>query len=593
MIRRLVVAALIAAVILLAAGGCVSLPRGGSVQAGPLQQQTNEEPPVVFTPDGPYPGESPAAIVRGFMSAMEATPVSTVVARQFLTSESSTTWVPEKATIVYRSQAPTVTKKGEVDVDLEDVTELDNRGEWLGDPTRGKGLHYHFHLERQKGQWRISHPPDALIVSRTHFESLYQQYFLYYFDKTTQVLVPEPVYLPGGEQVTTLLVQGLLRGPDQDLLGTERTYIPSGTKLSDISVPVSHDGVADVPLSQDILGLDDQHLTLAFAQLAWTLKQVSGVERMRITVDGSPLDLSSQGPDVPVDTWSEYDPAVEWATQALFGLRAGKVVIILDGHEHRVSGVFGALKLGVRSIGVDLSAQHIAAVTNDGTTVLSGDRNRIPGTLPTKHDVRTIYSGGTDVLRPSFDLYDTIWLVDRTSDGARVSVVHDGKLRALDVPGISGTHVKRFVVSRDGTRLIAVVHGKHRDLVLESRIRRDHSGKVRGVLKAVRLPLRAQHVREIRDIAWRTPAAVAVLTGPSPGSSQVLVLSVDGSEAGGDVATDAQLFADHANRLVTSPLPGAPLYIGTKDGQLFSLAPNGRWTGAGIRAGLGSPTFVG
>ncbi|MGH3445650.1 MAG: LpqB family beta-propeller domain-containing protein, partial [Nocardioidaceae bacterium] len=176
---------------------------------------------------------------------------------------------------------------------------------------------------------------------------------------------------------------------------------------------------------------------------------------------------------------------------------------------------------------------------------------------------------------------------------AAVSVVHDGKLRGLDVPGISGADVKRFVVSRDGTRLIAVVHGKRNDHLLETRIRRDHSGRVHGLSKAVRLPLRAEHVHEIRDIAWRTPTALAVLTGPSPGSSQVLVVSVDGSEVGADVAMDAQLFADHANRLVTSPLPGAPLYIGTTDGQLFSLSPDGRWTGAGIHAGLASPTFVG
>ncbi|MGH3444490.1 MAG: LpqB family beta-propeller domain-containing protein, partial [Nocardioidaceae bacterium] len=410
MTRRRLLAVLLATMVLLGASGCVSLPRGGSVQAGPVQPQTEEQAPVVFTPDGPSPGDSPAAIVRGFMSAMEATPVSTFVARQFLTSESSNTWVPEKATIVYGSQAPSVAKKGGVDVALEDVTKLDGRGEWLGDPTHGKGLRFRFDLKRQKGEWRISQPPNALIVSRTHFDSLYQQYFLYYFDKTTQVLVPEPVYLPRGAQVTTLLVEGLLRGPDQDLLGTERTYVPAGAKLADISVPVSHDGTADVPLSEGILGLDDQHLTLAVAQLAWTLKQVPGVERMRITVDGSPLDVSSQGSDVSVNTWSEYDPAVEWATQALFGLRGGRVVMLLDGHEHHVSGVFGTLKLGVRSIGVDLSAQHIAAVTSDGTRVLSGDRNRIPGTPPTRHDVKTIYSGGSDVLRPSFDLYDRIWL---------------------------------------------------------------------------------------------------------------------------------------------------------------------------------------
>jgi hypothetical protein len=31
----------------------------------------------------------------------------------------------------------------------------------------------------------------------------------------------------------------------------------------------------------------------------------------------------------------------------------------------------------------------------------------------------------------------------------------------------------------------------------------------------------------------------------------------------------------------------------TSRGQLFSLAATGRWTGTGIREGLGAPTFVG
>ncbi len=44
---------------------------------------------------------------------------------------------------------------------------------------------------------------------------------------------------------------------------------------------------------------------------------------------------------------------------------------------------------------------------------------------------------------------------------------------------------------------------------------------------------------------------------------------------------------------MTSPTVGAPLYIGTRGRQLFSLAATGRWTGTSIAPGLRAPTFVG
>ena len=86
---------------------------------------------------------------------------------------------------------------------------------------------------------------------------------------------------------------------------------------------------------------------------------------------------------------------------------------------------------------------------------------------------------------------------------------------------------------------------------------------------------------------------MAVLAGPSAGTSQVLIVKVDGSSTPEDLTTDAELFRDQAVRLVTSPALGTPLYIRTRTGQMFSLAASGRWTGTSIEPGLVAPTFVG
>jgi hypothetical protein len=578
-------------VLLLGLGGCVSLPTSGPVQAGPAQQQVGDEGALEFTPGGPTKGASPVEIVENFLVAMTATPLNTSVARLYLTDDSGRSWVPERSTVVFSTREITSQPHG-VSLRLDDTVQLDGRGTWLGDPTGGRGKRWSLRLVKENGEWRISHPPDALLIPRAHFDARFTQYFLYFFDKSSQVLVPEPVYVPRGAQAPTLLVSGLLRGPDRDLLGVERTFLPARTRLDDLSVPVSPDGTAEVPLSDQVLDLDDRQLNLVFAQLAWTLRQIPGVDRMRVTVDGSPLDLPGEGADVSVGEWSEFDPAVAWASQSLFGLRGGRVVSVTSGAEHRLAGVFGAVDLGLRSVGLDLAAENVAAVTQDGLRVLTGPRNAKPGSTPTASDAATVYAG-TDVLRPVYDLYGQLWLLDRTRSGARLVTLRDGKPTTFDAPGVTGEDVRRMLVSRDGTRLLTQVRTGAGDAIQVSRIQRGQAGQVRGLEPARRLALGRPEPVQVLDVAWRTPASIALLITSGLGTSQVVVVRVDGSSALGDSATDAELFRGRAETLVTSPMLGAPLYVGAATGSLFSLATTGRWTGSGISPGLRAPTFAG
>jgi hypothetical protein len=98
---------------------------------------------------------------------------------------------------------------------------------------------------------------------------------------------------------------------------------------------------------------------------------------------------------------------------------------------------------------------------------------------------------------------------------------------------------------------------------------------------------------QIRDIAWRTSASLAVLVAPSSGTSEVLLAKVDGSSTATELSTDAALFQGRAERLVTSSSTGSPLLLGTADGRLYQLSGRGRFSPADIRRGLLAPTFVG
>ena len=568
--------------------GCVSLPSSGPVRSVPAGQQVEDEAPVDYTPGGPRDGAAPIEIVRGFLVAMQATPVNMSVARRFLSAEGDSGWVPEHGTVVYTEEIRTAAGD-DVRLRLTDTVALDERGSWLGE--KGDAT-YRMHLVREDGQWRISDPPDRLIIPLGHFESRFNQYFLHFFDKSGEVLVPEPVYVPTGAQATTSLVTGLLQGPARGLLGVERTFLPARTRLDDISVPVSQDGVAEVPLSDEVLALDEQQLSLAFAQLAWTLAQVPGVERMRVTVDGSPLDLPGEGEDSAISDWSEYNPTVEWASQALFGHRDGRVVTLLAGEERRVSGAFGSLDFDIEEVAVDLPAEQVAVTTGDGK-VLVAPRSRLAGTEPDVSDVRTVYEGGTDLLRPAWDLYGQLWMVDRTPSGAVLSILRKDRLERFAVQGLTGEDVRSFALSRDGTRLVAEVADAGRDRLVLARIERKDSGWVRRLTAAVPIAPGDLELRRIHDLAWRASGAVAVLAAPTPETSQVLLVKVDGSSTAVEASTDAGVFRGRASRLVTSPVPGAPLYIRTAGGQMFALATNGRWVGAGLDPGLRSPTFVG
>ncbi len=596
--RRRTLALLLATLTLL--GGCVSLPETGGVTTEPGQGSVEDGAGSYdYTPSGPRRGATPLTIVEDFLLAMQASPQTTAVASRYLTDEARADWFPQKATLVHGAKVVSGDKRTWT-VTLSQTVQLDALGTWLGRVGGKRGVEYELELVRERGEWRIANPPDALIIPRQYFESRYQQYFVYYFDPSGEVLVPQPTYQPHGDQAATLLVRRLLAGPDPRLDGVLRSYIPGGTDYV-LSVPVSLEGVADVQLTERLLGLGEVERERALAQLGWTLGQVSGVESMRVVVDGAPVDVPGASSPQSVTSWAEYDPAVHWASQELFALRDGSPVA-LSSDAGELLGVFGAEEFALRDLAVALTGEELAAVTEDGTTVVRAPRARPGGEAPPPEQTERVYTG-EDVLQPAWDVFDGLWLVDRTSDGARVLVAADGEEDGdapgepvpLEAPGLTGADVTAFVVSRDGSRLVAAVSGRSGDRLVVARVVRTPNGAVRGLTRAVDLPLAQGGVDEIRDLAWRSPGSLAVLTGPTPASSQVLLALVDGSTRLEDTDTTAEILRRRAVRIVSSPAAGAPVYLTTDDGGFFVLGSDGGWSEVEPAGGVPvvAPTFAG
>ena len=133
---------LVVGMALVAATGCVRMPASGPVVETRSDAGAEIDSPIYIDPRPPQSGDSPTAVVRGFLDAMTATPIQTTVARKFLTPDAAAAWHPEHATIAY-GDASTPEGGAVVSITLSDANRLNARGAWRGPLARGQDtLHF-------------------------------------------------------------------------------------------------------------------------------------------------------------------------------------------------------------------------------------------------------------------------------------------------------------------------------------------------------------------------------------------------------------------------------------------------------------------
>jgi Lipoprotein LpqB beta-propeller domain/Sporulation and spore germination len=543
----LVRSALAAAVCALLAG-CVQMPTEGPVEEPDVNGEVEDVPGVSFDPRPPRSGESPTEIVEGFLEAMKATPIRPpTVARQFLSRAAANTWVPERQVITYADRG-SLTGASTVEIPMTDVNLYDARGAWQ----RTRAVRdLDLQLVEEDGEWRIDQVPDALIVPDSWFDDWYQRVSLYFFDPSSEVLVPEPVFMPRGDQLASSLVRGLLTPPSGESQDVSRTYFPTGTRQG-LSVPVSS-GIADVSLSGDPETIDEETAQRMLAQLVWTLRQEPRIRAVQLSVGGQAFGGSSGSTQVNLDVGSAYDPNGERPSSDMYALAEGHVVRGAIGDFEPTLGPLGQAPAGIRSISVSVSGARVAGVSRAGGDLLLAPTEAPDGELV------TAISGAVDLAVPSWDYRDRAWVLDRGAGSARVIVVVDGTARVVRVPGLSGRTVTQLLVSRDGSRMVAVVRGRKADRVVAARIRQDAAGAVLGFTPLRTLPLPPEGSPRIRDVAWRSPTSVSVLSDINEDYSQVRTVSVDG--APGEIDTgDTTRSRDRIRSLVSSPVDGTEVF---------------------------------
>jgi len=352
------------------------------------------------------------------------------------------------------------------------------------------------------------------------------------------------VHLPSGEQFTAALVRSLVLGPPRSLTGVTRSYIPPGLS-SGLSVTLRSNGVADVVLrGVDPGPLSARTTRLMIAQFAWTLAQVPSIRSFQVTIAGNRIADPSGATLFSVGVPERYDPTVSLASALVYGLRRGLLVSGQSKSLTKLDGPFGTSPQGITSFAVSLDGAQVAGITPDTLLV---------GPVQGKGAATEVLAGAGPLLRPAWDFAGRLWDIEAApGGGAIVDVLTNGKRHGIHVPGVTGHQVRRFLVSRDGSRLVAVLRGGSTDRIVVSRLRYDAQGRVVGATRAQPLPWQAGGSTRVRDIGWLSPTTIAVLHLLTHNVSEIRTLSIDGSTPASEAPTIP--VAGRVDGLATSPV---------------------------------------
>ena len=498
-------------VVLLALTGCVSVPT-----SGPVEKVEGSQPDcqncVNVEVATPAAGDEPRQIVEDFLRANYNYQPNYSVAKQYLTRSAAEKWSSEEGASIYtgapEARGDTVVLRGRV------VGSLDRDRTFTA---RDQELTYDFGVVKEDGQWRISNPPGGLMVAKFAFDQFYQRYNLYFIGNGDS-LVPDSIYLPdlrNPANVASAMVKALLDGPSRWLAPAVSTAVPQDTTLSVDSVTIA-DGIASVPLSEQVLQLPDAQRTLLAAQLVYTLKQVPVVKQVQLLVNSQPFRVPGIGSDglVAVESVSrELDPVPFVTAEQPYAVRSGAVAFVTGTETPELQDLPGqsAQRYQVDSLAVSVANTDLALVTDDRSVL----RRR----LTTSDEGRVVLRGVGKLLRPQFSRTGEIWAVGDQGGRQRMWVATADGTREVTAPVLGEGRVVAFRLSPDGSRLALLVRQGRRTVLGLARILRSDETTVEGWRELdTRSGVAAPTFTELRDVAWLDATNLMVLAAATPSS---------------------------------------------------------------------------
>ena len=502
---------LLGLVLALALAGCVAVPTQGPVEKVEGQQPSCQNCVNVDVAP-PAAGATPLQVVQGYLRANSNYQPNFYVAKKYLTKAAAQSWSPEDGASIY-----TGTLTGSNDNVVLDATVIGTLGEDRTYTARDRKVSIDFGVVKEDGEWRIGKPPSGLLVEQYSFASFYQPYNLY-FVGSGGVLVPDPIYLPSlrsQSTTTSVLMKGLLAGPSAWLKPAVTSAIPAGTALSVDAVTVV-DGIATVPLSNQVMSLNDAQRTSMAAQVVYTLKQVPGVESVVFMVNQQPMRIpGTNSADFSISSTalgSAVDPIPFVTGDQLYvarndGVRQFDPNAAAPGGGRALAGPLGDGRIKVQQLAVTVSDTDLAAVTDGGTTLR---RSSTAGGSPS-----TLLPGtARGLIRPQFSRFGELWALGQPATGGaqRFWVFSGDKQVAVETPLLDGTDTVAFRVSPDGSRLALVrrTNGQT-ELGLAKISRTADNIVVNGWRSIDTVQSNLPEIAAITDVAWVDDTTLLVL----------------------------------------------------------------------------------
>ncbi len=554
----------VAAVLLLA--GCANVPSSGPVEQVSPNVSQPQDNGVRIDPEPPRPDATPERIVAGFLSAMASLQPGFSVAKLYLTDAARRAWDPTSGTTIVDASGERLiaTATSEV-LDAPIVGQLSGSGRYQS--ITGEFRH-DFALTKVGGQWRISSPPEGLVVTTTTFASYYVPMVRYFLTSDGAHVVPETLRVPASDFTPTTALQALLRGPSTWLAPAVTTAVPEGARLVGGTVMVDIAGLAAVDLDLGGTSLSGGERKSLVTQIAWSLKQFSSVQSVQVSVRGQPLDVPSLAPHGLLALAGFLPaPPLEESPSALVASRDGHL-----GELDPASGTFTAFKGALGKV----DARRMTALAAGDTGKLLAWTQGGALWRGTSEKTSAIYHG-TSLGRPQITHDGSIWCTDVGHAGPRlVRIAPDGATNIIPLGSQPRGPVTAYAVSPDGTRVALVVgssDGSSR-LGLVSLSPGAHPA-THGWYETRLSAIQSGALSLVTDVAWSGPSQLVVLAGAtsSPRTGAYAVSD--------DAATITALGpADNAEPLrlvVHARLDSPTVMIVTSAGQVQEIEDAWRW----------------
>lgn len=504
--RSLITALLMLCCASVVLSACATLPVAGPVMPGTSVSGAGTAPDFSFRPSPPQADANAQQIVEGFLRAATGPTDNWSVARQYLLP--GTTWNPNAGVVVDNQSERsyqlsgggededdakiTLTVRPHAGVDADGSYTVSSAGE----------MPLNFELARNEaGQWRISSAPPGIVLSDLDFPNVFRRYEVMFFDPSWQFLVPDSRWFVSSSAPTRIAMVLAGSGAADWLNRGVVSAIPQDVTLAAPAVTVNA-GVATVELSEQALALSSEMLARVRTQFEASLLGAR-ISTVILSVGGVPLQAqqaSVLSTKVPNSALVQVD-----GTLLRQGSNAASALPVLTRSLD---------SLTVRAMQLSYAGNELAVLDTNSAVW------RVDALDAVALDIRE------DLIEPSIDPYGYIWSVPKRAPQAIDVFAASGEVSRVAKAWPEAIQIGQMQLSRDGTRVAAVVEVNARHELWAAAVIRDTSGAPVELGE----PVLMSEISELPlDLTWLSDAGVGVLLSSSERSS--VLVQVIGSPA--------------------------------------------------------------